>query len=93
MSFLKKLFGGSGSQSSGPQFDAVEHEGHKIVPQPMPESGQFRLQATVSKEIGGETKEHRLIRADVFPSAEQAAEFAVRKAKLLIDQQGDALYS
>jgi len=93
LSFLKKLFGGGGSQSSGPKFDAVEHDGHLITPQPMPENGQFRLQATVSKEVSGETREHRLIRADVFPSAEQAAEFAIRKAKLLIDQQGDRLYS
>jgi hypothetical protein len=91
MSFLRKLFGlsGGGEQPAG---QAVEHEGYQIRPTPMPEGSQFRLAAVISKAFGAETKEYRLIRADVFSSRDEAAEAAIRKAKLVIKEQGDRLF-
>jgi len=91
MSFFKKLFGG-GSAASAPAREPVEHEGFTIVPQPIPDGGQFRLGATISKEIDGEMKEHKLIRADLFPSEDQCADYAVTKAKQVIKEQGDRLF-
>ena len=92
MSFLKKLFGSGEATPKGPRFEAVEHEGYTIQPQPIPEGGQFRLQAMISCEINGEVREHRLIRADVFGDANTAAEFSIRKAKQLIAEQGAAIF-
>jgi hypothetical protein len=46
----------------------------------------------VSREISGETKEHRLVRADMFSSRDEAAEAAIRKAKLVIKEQGDRMF-
>jgi hypothetical protein len=91
MSFLRKLFGlSSGSE---PKSDpAVEHEGYQIRPTPLPEGSQFRLGAIISKPFGAETKEYRLIRADVFSSRDEAVEAAIRKAKLVIKEQGDRLF-
>ena len=91
MSFLKKLFGGGGG-AKGPSFDADTYQGFTIQPAPMAEGGQFRLAATVSKEIAGSVKEHRLIRADLFASAEEAASASLRKARQVIDEQGERLF-
>ena len=93
MSLFKKLFGGDGGAPAAPKpvAEAV-HEGCHIVAAPMREGDQFRLAGTISKEIDGETKTHQLIRADVFPSAETAAEATIRKAKRVIDEQGDRLF-
>jgi hypothetical protein len=91
MSFLRKLFGLSAP--SAPQAEAsVEHEGYTIVPAPMSEGGQYRLVAIIRKEIGGEMREHRMVRADVFSSRDEAIEAAIRKAKLVIKEQGDRLF-
>lgn len=94
MSFFKKLFGGgasAGSASSGPAAE-VEHEGYLIRATPMKEGGQFRVCGVITKEIGGEMREHRLIRADMFASAEDAAQATVRKAKQVIKEQGDNIF-
>ncbi|MEF2073321.1 HlyU family transcriptional regulator [Consotaella aegiceratis] len=93
MSFLKKLFGGGGETSSAPRATATEdYNGFSIAAQPMREGGQFRLAAMIQKEIGGETKSHRLIRADLFQSEDEATGAALRKARQVIDEQGDKLF-
>lgn len=93
MSFLKKLFGGGSAEPAAPRVAAEEtYEGFAIAATSMAEGGQYRLAATISKAIGGETKTHRLIRADLFPSEEEAARFALIKARQVIDEQGDKLF-
>ena len=94
MSILKKLFGGGGGNGTAANEAAAETviAGVKVVATPMPEGGQFRLCAVLSKEIGGEVREHRLIRADLFASRDEAASAAFRKAERVIAEQGDALF-
>ncbi len=94
MSFLRKLFGigTDSSNQSSQQMASVEHEGFQITPDPIAEGGQFRLAATVSRDIDGVRKQHRLIRADMFSSREEASEAAIRKAKQLIKEQGEKLF-
>lgn len=91
MSFLKKLFGG-GNQSSSTHA-AEMHEGYVITPAPMADGGQYRLCADIRKEVDGEMKTHRLIRADLFPTEDQAAEAARSKAKQVIKEQGERMFS
>lgn len=93
MSFFKKLFGrGAGASAS---FDAPmateEHEGFTIEATPMKDGGQYRLAATISKEVDGELKTHKLIRADMFPSTDDCVKFTMIKAKQVIKEQGDRL--
>ena len=93
MSFLKKLFGGGSSEPKAPA--VVDEETYKdfhIAASPMPEGGQYRLAATITKTIDGEEKSHRLIRADLFTGQDEAAQFAIRKARQMIDEQGDRLF-
>ncbi len=90
MSFLKKLFGG---KPDSPTAAASEmHEGFIITPTPIAEGGQFRLCAEIRKEVSGEMKTHRLIRADMFASADQAADASVSKAKQVIREQGERIF-
>lgn len=93
MSFLRKLFGlqGGGGETSGAG-EAIEHEGFMIRPAPIAEGGQFRLCAIISRDVNGEPREHRMIRADMFGSRDEASEAAIRKAKQVIKEQGERLF-
>ena len=94
MSFLKKLFGGGGGdgQTSSDVVAEASHKGFDIVTTPISEGGQFRVCAIIRKEIGGEVKEHRLIRADVCGSAQEASDIALRKCAQVIDERGERIF-
>lgn len=59
----------------------------------MKEGARYRLSARIEKEIGGETKAHKLVRADLLDSREDAVEASIHKAKQMIDEQGDRIFS
>ncbi len=90
MSLLKKLFGGA---TSAPKHTPETYKDFTITPDPIPADGQHRIAAHITKEIDGEMKSHHLIRADTLMSANAAAEAAIDKAKIVIDQQGDRLFN
>lgn len=91
MSLLKKLFGGSDKAApKGPEPEL--YMDFTIFPDPIVEGKVYRLAARIEKEIGGELKIHKLIRADTLNSSDAAAEAAIAKAKILIDQMGDQLF-
>ena len=91
MSFFKKLFGSGGDkQASG--FAEANHEGCHILTTPMEEGGQYRVSALITKEIDGEMREHRLIRADMCSSQQEASDLALQKSRQVIDQRGDRIF-
>lgn len=93
MSFWKTLFGGSGNGGKQePAEEPVEHNGFTIRATPFSEGGQYQTCGIISKEIGGEMKEHKFIRADRFASREDAVEVTLRKARRMIDEQGDRIF-
>jgi hypothetical protein len=91
MSFWKSLFGG-GSASKAVAARTEDYNGFVIAPTPYPEGGQYQLAGTITKQVGGEVKVHKFVRADRFSSAEDAVEFTLVKARQMIDQQGDKLF-
>ena len=91
MSFLKKLFGGGDGAGAKPGA-AQEYKGYAITATPIKEGGQWRLAGLITKEIGGVTKEHRFVRADLFSSKDEAEQFAFVKAQLIIDQSGEGMF-
>lgn len=99
MSFFKKLFGLGGQEQAGasgawePAGEATEHEGYTIIAKPIKEGGQYRIAGTISKDVAGEVKEHDFIRADLFSSKEDAAQFTIVKAKQVIREQGERMFS
>ena len=53
----------------------------------MEEGGQYRVCAIIRKEVDGEMREHKLIRADICSTAQEAADISIRKAKQMIDER------
>jgi len=91
MSLLSRLFGSGASREETPV--AIEYKGFSISPAPMREGTRFRLSALIEKEVGGEMFKHQLVRADVLDSHDDAAEAAIRKARQMIDEQGERLFN
>jgi hypothetical protein len=92
MSFFKKLFGGGGKIAEPVAAATIEYKGFVIAPAPMADNGQFRVAGSISKEIGGEVKTHKFIRADMFADRQAAIDATMRKAQLIVDQSGDAIF-
>lgn len=98
MSFLKSLFGlGGGKEegSSGPAATAkeAEHKGFIIRATPYKDGGQYQTAGTILKEIGGETKEYKFVRADRFSTIEEAADLSLSKGRQIVDEQGEKMFS
>ena len=94
MSFWKKLFGGGGSGAGAeePAGEPEEYNGFTIRATPFTEGGQYQTCGVITREIGGEVKEHRFIRADRFASREDAVDVTLRKARRMIDEQGERIF-
>lgn len=93
MSFLKKLFGGGGGDSAAAEAEPVEYKGFSIYPEPINEGSVHRIAARIEKEVDGEVKSQRLIRADTTTSRDEAASISETKARQVIDEQGDRLFN
>lgn len=95
VSFLKKLLGSS-SPDNGARADRrepVEHRGFRIQPAPEPEGGQWRLAGYILSGSEDNPVEQKFVRADLFHSRDEATEFAIRKGKQIIDEQGHRLFA
>ncbi|MBN9437000.1 HlyU family transcriptional regulator [Bosea sp. (in: a-proteobacteria)] len=93
MSFLKSLFGRKEATPAEPvALKTAEHKGFTIHAMPFQEGGQHQLCGVIEKEIDGELKSYRFIRADRFPGAQEAADFALVKGRQLIDEQGEKIF-
>lgn len=94
MSFLKKLFGGGngGGDGGASKAEPVEHNGFQIYAEPIKEGSVFRIAARIEKLVDGEARSQQLIRADTTNSQDEAIDSSVRKAKQVIDEQGDRLF-
>lgn len=93
MSFWKKLFGAGGAASAEePAGEPVDHKGFTIRATPFVEGGQYQTCGVISKEIDGEVKEHRFVRADRFASKDDAVDVTLRKARQVIDEQGERIF-
>ena len=89
MSLLKKLFGGSRIQH---REAATEHNGFSITPTPIPEGGEYRVCAEITKSIEGKLESHRLVRADLCSSKDEAVRLSIAKAQQMIDFEGDRIF-
>jgi hypothetical protein len=89
-----KLFGGgsSGGEQAAEAAEAVEYNGFSIVAAPLKEGSQYKTAGSISKEIDGELKTARFIRADNHSDRQSAISHTERKAQQIIDEQGDAMF-
>jgi hypothetical protein len=72
--------------------ESIEYNGYRICPAPYRRMGQYQTCGVIEKEVAGEIKEHRFIRAEMYPSREAAVAFSVAKAQQIIDEQGERLF-
>jgi hypothetical protein len=95
MSFLKKLFGG-GSAAPEPVGDKVlgeeSYKGFLIKAIEMKAGSELQLAGIIDKEISGETKSYRFVRADRMSSREDLITLAIAKGRQIIDEQGDGIF-
>ena len=96
MSFFKKLFGGGQAAGTEPAGDKVmgeeSYKGHLIKAIEMKAGGELQLAGTIEKDIGGELKIYRFIRADRMNSRDDLIALALSKGRQIIDEQGDHIY-
>jgi hypothetical protein len=89
--FFTRLFGGAAA--APPEEDPIDYNGYRIRPTPFPRLGQYQTAGIIEKEIGGAVKEHRFVRAETHSSHEEAIAFSIAKAKQIVDEQGDRIFS
>jgi hypothetical protein len=87
MQWLKNLFGGGVGQAAATK--TLEYKGFLISAEPYKDRGQYQLAGVISKD----GKSHRFVRADKFTDAGEAADFALSKGQLIIDQQGERIFN
>ena len=58
------------------------------MPEPIREGSQYRTAGLIRREIDGETKEVRFIRADNTTDRQGAMDHSVRKGRQIVDEQG-----
>lgn len=93
MSFLKSLFGGGAAPRETAPPPGEDYKGFTIRATPMPIGSEFQLAGQIEKTIGGELKVHRFVRADRLSSREEAVNFALAKGRLIVDEQGERVFS
>lgn len=87
------LFGRKEAPGESPAAEAAsEYKGYAIRPAPRRQGSNWLLAGTIAKAFPEGTKEHHFVRADTFASRDEAAAFAVTKAKQIIDEQGDRIF-
>src|ERR1700680_3424955 len=87
--WFARLFGNA---AAPPEEDPVEYNGYRIRPTPFPRLGQYQTAGIIEKEIGGEVKEHRFVRAETPSSHEEPSAFSIEKPKQIIDEQAERLF-
>lgn len=92
MSFWKSLFGGSAAPSPAKESAPESYNGFTIRAAPFKSGEQYQTAGVIEKEIGGERKEHRFIRADAHPGYEDAVKFSLAKARQIVDLQGERVF-
>jgi hypothetical protein len=93
MSFWKSLFGGGGGSAEPAPAPGEEYKGFTIRATPMPVGSEYQLAGVIEKTIEGELKSHKFVRADRMSSRDDAVSFAMAKGRLMIDEQGERLFS
>jgi len=88
-----RLAGGGAGASDGPAIPAVEYKGYGIRPAPYRAKDQYQTAGTIEKDTPEGVKEHRFVRADTYHNRDDAIAFTISKAKQIIDQQGDRIFT
>jgi hypothetical protein len=87
-----RLAGGEPARPTGRQ-PGCRIQGLPHRPAPYRAGDQYQTAGTIEKDTPEGVKEHRFIRADTYHSKDDAIAFTISKAKQIIDQQGDRIFT
>ncbi len=93
--FLRRLTGGGDEGAEGADAaagPATVYNGYTIQPAPRRDRGQWLTAGMISKDFSDGPKSQYFVRAETHASPDLASEFAVIKAKQIIDERGDLLF-
>jgi hypothetical protein len=96
VSFWKNLFGGGSGSNSEPAGDKSlgeeDYKGFLIKAVEMKAGSELQLAGTIEKEVGGELKLYRFIRADRMSSRDDLVALALAKGRQIVDEQGEQIF-
>lgn len=96
MSFWKKLFGGGDAADSALAGDKTlgeeAYKGFLIKAIEMRVGSEYQLSGTIEKDVGGELKTYKFIRADRMGSKDDLIALALSKGRQIIDEQGEQIF-
>ena len=96
MSFWKKLFGGGDAVDTAPAGDKTlgeeAYKGFLIKAIEMRVGSEYQLAGTIEKDVGGELKTYKFIRADRMGSKDDLIALALSKGRQIIDEQGEQIF-
>src|SRR5262245_47731723 len=87
------LAGAAAGASEAASAPPVEYKGYRIRPAPYRADGHYQTAGTIEKDTPEGVKEHKFIRADTYQTREDAIAFTISKAKQIIDNQGDRIFT
>ncbi len=79
--------------SKARKLDWVDYKGFQICGDPQAEQGQYRVGGIIQKGEGESLQTYSFLRADLIAGKDEAEQFSVMKAKLMIDQLGDKVFN
>ena len=88
-----RLSAGATGGTAAPDAAPVEYKGFRIRPAPYLVNGQYQTAGFIEKDVGGEVKSHRFVRADTDASRDDAIATTIIKAKRIIDERGDKMFA
>ena len=95
MSFWKNLFGGGAAKDEPTGDKVMEQESYKgfvIKAIEMKVGGELQLAGLIEKDVGGEPKSYRYIRAERMASRDDLIPLALAKGRQIIDEQGEQVF-
>ena len=92
MSLLSSLFGRLVPAQPEKVAEPVEYNGFIIRAAPFKSEGRYQTAGVIEREIDGEHREHRFIRADAFASYDDAVTFTLSKAQQMVDLLGERMF-
>ncbi len=95
MSFLKRLFGGGAetNEAGGDKvFGEETYKGFLIKAIEMKAGSELQLAGTIEKDVDGELKTYRFVRADRMSSRDDLVALALSKGRQIIDEQGEGIF-
>ncbi len=87
MAFWSKWFSSTATGVDTPA-KTLEYKGYVIEGRPYKDGAQWQLAGRISKD----GKVHNFVRADKFSSKDEAADIAMSKGQLIVDQSGEQIF-